>query len=84
MGEVTAAVVAGALSPAEGLDVMTVVTDTRGVETVYRFLGAIEGPAGTNGLPFAAYIARLTRASMLETLSQDYVRSARAKGSEIA
>jgi oligopeptide transport system permease protein len=28
----------------------------------------------------AAYIARVTRASMLETLGQDYVRTARAKG----
>jgi len=28
----------------------------------------------------AAYIARLTRASMLEVLSQDYIRTARAKG----
>ncbi len=28
----------------------------------------------------AAYIARITRASMLEVLSQDYIRTARAKG----
>ena len=28
----------------------------------------------------AAYIARITRASMLEVLRQDYVRTARAKG----
>lgn len=37
-------------------------------------------PAGTLAAPFAAYIARLTRASMLDTLSADYVRTARAKG----
>lgn len=32
------------------------------------------------GAPFAAYIARLTRTGMLEVLSQDYIRTARAKG----
>ena len=37
-------------------------------------------PALVLGAPFAAYIARLTRAGMLEVLSQDYVRTARAKG----
>ena len=34
----------------------------------------------TLGLYYAAYIARLTRGSMLEQLTQDYVRTARAKG----
>ncbi len=37
-------------------------------------------PALTLGLVYAAYIARLTRGGMLETLSQDYIRTARAKG----
>lgn len=37
-------------------------------------------PSLTLGLAYAAYIMRLTRAGMLETLSQDYVRTARAKG----
>ncbi len=37
-------------------------------------------PALTLGLPFAAHIARLTRAGMLETLTQDWIRTARAKG----
>ena len=32
------------------------------------------------GAPFAAYIARLTRTGMLEVLSQDYIRTAYAKG----
>ncbi|MEM9802764.1 MAG: ABC transporter permease subunit [Planctomycetota bacterium] len=32
------------------------------------------------GLVFAAYIARLTRTGMLETLSSDYIRTAHAKG----
>ena len=34
----------------------------------------------TLGLYYAAYIARLTRGSMIEQLTQDYVRTARAKG----
>lgn len=37
-------------------------------------------PAITLSLPFAAYIARLTRVGMIEALSSDYVRTARAKG----
>jgi len=32
------------------------------------------------GLPYAAYVARLTRTGMLDILSQDYIRTARAKG----
>ncbi len=37
-------------------------------------------PSLTLGLYYAAYIARLTRGGMLEVLSQDYIRTARAKG----
>jgi oligopeptide transport system permease protein len=37
-------------------------------------------PAVTLSLAQFAYIARLTRASMLETLRSDYIRTARAKG----
>lgn len=37
-------------------------------------------PALTLSLPFAAYIARLTRIGMIEALASDYVRTARAKG----
>ena len=37
-------------------------------------------PSLTLGLFYAAYIARMTRAGMLETLNQDYIRTARAKG----
>ncbi len=37
-------------------------------------------PAITLSLPFAAYIARLTRMGMIEQLSADYIRTARAKG----
>ncbi len=37
-------------------------------------------PAVCLGAPFAAYIARLTRTGLLEVLTQDYIRTARAKG----
>jgi peptide/nickel transport system permease protein len=37
-------------------------------------------PAIALGLVYMALIARITRATMLEVLSQDYVRTARAKG----
>lgn len=37
-------------------------------------------PSITLGAGYAAYIARLSRAGMLEVLSQDYIRTARAKG----
>lgn len=41
-------------------------------------------PAVSLALPFAAYIARLARAGLLETLSKDYIRTARAKGASEA
>ncbi|MFC4994039.1 ABC transporter permease [Rubritalea tangerina] len=37
-------------------------------------------PSITLGIGSAAYLARLTRGGMLEILSQDYIRTARAKG----
>jgi ABC-type dipeptide/oligopeptide/nickel transport system permease component len=37
-------------------------------------------PAIALGLPWAGLVARMTRASMLEALSQDYIRTAYAKG----
>jgi len=37
-------------------------------------------PSFALGAPFAAYIARLTRTGMLESLSQDHIRTALAKG----
>ncbi len=37
-------------------------------------------PSITLGAMYAAYIARLSRSGMLEVLSQDYLRTARAKG----
>jgi oligopeptide transport system permease protein len=43
-------------------------------------LGQLVLPAVTLSLPFAAYIARLTRLELIEQLRSDYVRTARAKG----
>jgi len=37
-------------------------------------------PASTLGLVMAAYITRVTRSAMLSVLSEDYIRTARAKG----
>ncbi|MDR2258863.1 MAG: ABC transporter permease subunit [Treponema sp.] len=37
-------------------------------------------PAFTLSMPYFAYIARLSRASIVETLRSDYIRTARAKG----
>ena len=37
-------------------------------------------PSITLGAAYAAYVSRLSRAGMLEVLSQDYIRTARAKG----
>lgn len=37
-------------------------------------------PSITLASTYAAYIARITRGSMIEVLSQDYIRTARAKG----
>lgn len=37
-------------------------------------------PSLALGAPFAAYISRLTRTGMLEVLSNDYIRTAHAKG----
>ena len=37
-------------------------------------------PSLTLGAAYAAYVARLTRSGLLEVLSQDYIRTAKAKG----
>ena len=44
------------------------------------FLSHLVMPATALGMVYAALIARITRASMLEVLSQDYIRTAHAKG----
>ncbi len=41
-------------------------------------------PALTLGAAYAAYVARLSRGGMLEVLSQDFIRTARAKGASEA
>lgn len=37
-------------------------------------------PVLTLGLPSAAYLSRMTRATMIDTMKQDYIRTAKAKG----
>ncbi len=49
------------------------ITDRNGLLTLIM-------PALTLSFPYFAYIARLSRASILEVLRSDYVRTARAKG----
>src|SRR5260370_483898 len=46
----------------------------------YGTLDQIIIPGFAIGFPYASIVARLTRASMLEVIRQDYVRTARAKG----
>ncbi len=46
----------------------------------YGTLGHLVLPSIALGLPFAASIARLFRAGLLETLSEDHIRTARSKG----
>lgn len=46
----------------------------------YGTIGEIWLPAFALGFPYASIVARLTRASMLEVIKQDYIRTARAKG----
>jgi len=46
----------------------------------YGTLDQIIIPGFALGFPYASIVARLTRASMLEVIRQDYVRTARAKG----
>ena len=45
-----------------------------------QFLPNMIMPSLTLGIVFIALIARMTRASMLEVLSQDYIRTAQSKG----
>jgi glutathione transport system permease protein len=47
---------------------------------VVEWLQSLALPAFNLGLIMAAYITRVTRSAMLEVLSEDYVRTARAKG----
>jgi peptide/nickel transport system permease protein len=49
-------------------------------EGVLPFLEGLVLPSLALGLTYMALIARITRASMLEVLSEDYIRTARSKG----
>jgi peptide/nickel transport system permease protein len=49
-------------------------------EGFWPFLRGLILPSVTLGLVYIALISRITRAAMLEVLSQDYIRTARAKG----
>jgi peptide/nickel transport system permease protein len=57
--------VQGYVSPADGIG---------------AFLSHLVMPSIALGITFAALIARITRASMLDVLAQDYIRTAHAKG----
>src|SRR6266851_1998298 len=46
----------------------------------WPFLSHIILPSAALGMIYAALIARITRASMLDVLAQDYIRTAQAKG----
>ena len=60
------------------LPIFPVISATQGSLTAW--LQAITLPAINLGLITAAYITRVTRSAMLEVFSEDYVRTARAKG----
>jgi peptide/nickel transport system permease protein len=49
-------------------------------EGLWPFLRHLVLPSLALGMSFMALIARITRASVLEVLSQDHIRTARAKG----
>ena len=59
------------------LPVQGYVSITQGVRP---FLSHIILPSAALGMIYAALIARITRASMLDVLAQDYIRTAQAKG----
>ena len=62
------------------LDVLPVQGYASIADGIWPFVERLILPSIALGLTFAALIARITRASMLEVLSQDYIRTARAKG----
>ena len=49
-------------------------------EGVWNWAHHLVLPSLTLAVPFIALIARMTRASMIEVLAKDYIRTARAKG----
>jgi peptide/nickel transport system permease protein len=63
-----------------GLDLLPVQGYTSIRVNLADFASHMVLPSITLGLFYAALIARITRTSMLEVLSQDYIRTAQAKG----
>jgi peptide/nickel transport system permease protein len=63
-----------------GLDLLPVQGYTPLHEGFWPFLRNLILPSIALGTVYAALIARITRASMLEVLAQDYIRTAEAKG----
>jgi peptide/nickel transport system permease protein len=49
-------------------------------ESFIGFLGSLILPWTTLAILYAAYYTRLTRSQMLDTMNEDYIRTARAKG----
>jgi peptide/nickel transport system permease protein len=62
------------------LDLLPVQGFTPISQGLVPFLRSLALPTVALGLIFIALLARITRATMLEVLSQDYVRTAKAKG----
>ena len=75
---------AALFGPAAGDAVGNMMFPVQGYTPIARgigpWLGNLVLPAITLGGVYIALIARITRATMLEVLSQDYIRTARAKG----
>ncbi len=63
-----------------GLDLLPVQGYTSIKDGFGAFASHMVLPSVTLGLFYAALVARITRASMLDVLGQDYVRTAQAKG----
>jgi oligopeptide transport system permease protein len=63
-----------------GFDVLDPTSWTNNFNPFAWDFGKVVLPVIALGVLPAAYFARITRASMLEVLSQDYIRTARAKG----
>jgi peptide/nickel transport system permease protein len=63
-----------------GLDLLPVQGYVSITDGFAPFLSHIVLPSIALGMVYAALIARITRASMLDVLAQDYIRTAQAKG----
>jgi peptide/nickel transport system permease protein len=62
------------------IDILPAQGYSRISEGIGPWLSHLILPSVALGMTFTALIARITRASMLDVLSQDYVRTAKAKG----